>query len=308
MVGKNVEETLPYRNEIESLLALISMQFVKATDEEIDDAMQQALHIISELLKVDRSYVYLLSADGGTMKNVYEWCAAGIESYAALRQELPTFQFSWSMERLQNRDVIKFSRMEEVPGEAKEEYRGAWQAGTRSLLSVPLIHSGSVMGFVGFDAVRSERWWSGEEVRVLRILASLFASALARKRSTAKLRLSEERFRQAFEEGPVAMSLVDADGRYVQVNQAYCRLLGYTAEEVVGHPVGIFTHPEDLTSYWEPTQRVLRGEQSKLMGETRYRHKDGRFIWARVTGAGLHDRAGKGQYALTLPTASRRKS
>lgn len=303
-----IPEAFRYRNELESLLALISMQFVNATAEAIDDALQQALEIMGEFLRVDRSYVFLISPDGETMNNSYEWCAVGIEPQVAQRQGVSTSAFSWSMERLRNRDVIEFSRQEEIPAEAQGERREFQRAQTRSLLNVPLLHAGSVMGFLGFDTVRSERRWSPEESRILRILASLFASALTRKWNIRTLRLSEERFRLAFEEGPVAMCLVAPDGRYVQVNQAYGKLLGYSPDEIIGHPVGIFTHPEDLQVSRGSAERLLKGEISKLVVEARYRQKDGRFIWAQVTGSTLHDRAGNVRYALaTLEDITDRK-
>ena len=293
-----LEESLRYRNEIESLLALISMQFVNATADAIDDAMQQGLQIMGEALQVDRGYVFIVSPDGATMDNVHEWHAAGIEPQASHRQGQSTAAFSWTMDRLRNRDVVCFSRAEDIPAEAEQEREEFRRAGTRSSLNVPLLRAGSVMGLMGFESVRSEHPWSSEEIRSLRILGSLFAGSLTRKWNIGSLRMSEERFRLAFEEGPVAMCLVSPEGRYVHVNQAYCKLLGYTPEEVLGHPVGIFTHPEDYQIYCEPTQQVLRGELPKLLGEARYRHKDGRFIWARVTGAALHDRSGQVRYAL----------
>jgi PAS domain S-box-containing protein len=291
-------EPVSNRNEIESLLALISMQFVNAVPDAIDDAMQQALQIMGEALLVERGYVFVVSPDGTRMDNVREWCAAGIEPQASRRQGLSTRAFSWTMERLRNRDVVCFSRAEDIPVEARQEREEFQRAGVRSLLNVPLVRAGAVIGLMGFESVRIEHPWSTEEIRCLRILGSLFAGSLTRKWNIGSLRMSEERFRLAFEEGPVAMSLVSPEGRYVHVNEAYCKLLGYRPEEVIGRPMGIFTHPQDFQTYWAPTQQMLRGELPKLIGEARYRHKDGRFIWVRVTGAALHDRSGRVRYAL----------
>ena len=64
------------------------------------------------------------------------------------------------------------------------------------------------------------------------------ASAIARdigKRVQAerKLRESEERFREVFEHAPFGMCVAGLDGRFLQVNAAFCRMLGYSEQELL---------------------------------------------------------------------------
>ena len=55
----------------------------------------------------------------------------------------------------------------------------------------------------------------------------------------AALRESEERFRVTFEQAPIGVSLIDLDGRFLQVNDAYCRTVGRSREELLKlGPVG----------------------------------------------------------------------
>ena len=42
------------------------------------------------------------------------------------------------------------------------------------------------------------------------------------------------------------MALVDLDGRYMEVNTAFCEIVGYSAERLVGMTVDEITHPDDL--------------------------------------------------------------
>src|SRR5438094_2443877 len=65
------------------------------------------------------------------------------------------------------------------------------------------------------------------------------------KRSEEALRQSEERFRKAFEEGPVGIVLGSPDFRILKANRTLCRMLGYTEEELVGLRFVDITHPED---------------------------------------------------------------
>ena len=57
-----------------------------------------------------------------------------------------------------------------------------------------------------------------------------------RRRAEAALRASEERFEKAFRASPVPMTLsVIAPGRYIDVNDRFCALSGWTRDEAIGH-------------------------------------------------------------------------
>ena len=59
-----------------------------------------------------------------------------------------------------------------------------------------------------------------------------------RKRMEEALRASEVRFRSLFENSPVAYQSLDIAGRFIDVNQRLCDLLGYRADELLGRDFG----------------------------------------------------------------------
>ena len=82
------------------------------------------------------------------------------------------------------------------------------------------------------------------------------------------LRRSEERFRQGFDNAPIAMSLVDpASMRYVRVNDAFCTMVGRTREVLLELTVDDTSHPDD-----QPES-----------AERRYPRPDGTEVWASVS-------------------------
>jgi PAS domain S-box-containing protein len=105
---------------------------------------------------------------------------------------------------------------------------------------------------------------------------------------------SEERFRQLFEDSPVAMSISDDAGRFTQVNRAYGRLLGVEPKSLIGRTCESFTHPEDVPESAELTQQFLSGHIPSYTCEKRYCLDIGRTIWVRVT---VHRLALPGQTA-----------
>ena len=136
--------------------------------------------------------------------------------------------------------------------------------------------------------------------RVADLQAAAEAGTRDRQRTEAALRESEERFRRAFEEGPVGMCLIGWDRRYLQVNQAYARMLGYAREELLGRAVGEVIHADDVRSILLSVQRVLDGELTSFTSEVRYLRKNGSIVWGRVTGTAIRDREGHVMYGLGM--------
>ncbi len=106
-----------------------------------------------------------------------------------------------------------------------------------------------------------------------------------RYRSANKLRDSEALFRAAFSHSAIGVALVSLDGRWLQVNDAVCRILGYSEPELLSTTFQTVTHPEDLEANRVLLHRALVGEISHYEMDKRYIHKDGRIIWAQLTAA-----------------------
>ena len=99
-----------------------------------------------------------------------------------------------------------------------------------------------------------------------------------RKRAEAALRESEERFRCAFATSAVGMNIASLEGQFLQVNPAFCRMLGYTEPEILKLTFYQITHPQDLEEELEYTQQLLNGTLPYYHMKKRYLHKDGHII------------------------------
>ena len=107
----------------------------------------------------------------------------------------------------------------------------------------------------------------------------------AKEQTLAALMESEERFKSAFERSSIGMAIVGLDDTYLQVNQTLCRLLGYSAEEMVGFTTQSISHPDDLRNLRasrDNSSRLLSGAIDSFQVEKRYRHKQGHYFWAVV--------------------------
>ena len=100
-----------------------------------------------------------------------------------------------------------------------------------------------------------------------------------RKRTAEELRTSEAAFRGAFETAAHGMALVSPTGKWLQVNQALCDMLGYQASELLAVDFQTITHPDDLRADLALFRAVLAGELPSYMMEKRYFHKQGSIVW-----------------------------
>ncbi len=119
------------------------------------------------------------------------------------------------------------------------------------------------------------------------------------KRAEALVHASEEKFRYLFDNSTVAKSLTRPNGE-IEVNRAFCEMLGYTRDELVaGTMWQQLTHPDDVEASATIVASVLRGEASSARFVKRYIRKDGGIIWADVSTALRRTDDGEPEYFMT---------
>ncbi len=101
-------------------------------------------------------------------------------------------------------------------------------------------------------------------------------------RIRATLLESEQRFRFVFEHSPLGMSITGIDGS-LQVNQAFCAMLGYSHEELVNKNWRYISHNDDEQFTDSITSDLLSGKLDKATFEKRYIHKNCEIVYAEVS-------------------------
>jgi diguanylate cyclase (GGDEF)-like protein/PAS domain S-box-containing protein len=122
----------------------------------------------------------------------------------------------------------------------------------------------------------------------------------ARRRAEEALRASEARFRAVFTESAIGIGLADMEGRIVEGNPAFARMLGYTLMEFSGLNVNDFVLPEDAPGMWETYAALLQGELDCVRTQKRYRRKDGGLVWTNLTASLIRDADGTPRYTVAL--------
>ncbi|RAP36047.1 hypothetical protein B1207_10775 [Legionella quinlivanii] len=106
------------------------------------------------------------------------------------------------------------------------------------------------------------------------------------------LQTSESRFRHAFQDAATGIAITDLNGFFLQVNAAYCEMLGYSEEELYKMTFMDVTHPDDKSLSWEHCRSLL-AEQRGQTFEKRYITKTNQVIWTRLSISAPRDETGK---------------
>jgi PAS domain S-box-containing protein len=94
---------------------------------------------------------------------------------------------------------------------------------------------------------------------------------------------SEALFQEGFDRSPIGMALTDADsGRYLQVNDALCRLLGRSRDQLLQLRFSDVSHPADADLAEVGMRAMISGAAPDLDCEKRYVRPDGSVVWAAV--------------------------
>lgn len=94
----------------------------------------------------------------------------------------------------------------------------------------------------------------------------------------SRLREAQQRFRLAFDNAPIGMALVSPEGRFLEVNQSLCHIVGYPAGELLMKSFQDITHPADLDADLGYVRQMLAGTIRTYSMEKRYFHAAGHEV------------------------------
>ncbi|KGE03175.1 multi-sensor hybrid histidine kinase [Pseudohaliea rubra DSM 19751] len=179
-------ETL-YRPELQRLIVGLSMTMINAPLAELDRVMTDALGEVSRFVGADRGYRFDYDWERSETSNSHEWCAEGIEPQLEQLQHVPVSAIELWISSHQRGLPFLITSVHALPvGHPLREILEPQDI--KSLITLPMMQGEDCIGFIGFDAVRSERTWTEVETSLLTLLAQLFVNAEDRRRREAALR------------------------------------------------------------------------------------------------------------------------
>lgn len=151
-------------------------------------------------------------------------------------------------------------------------------------------------------------------------IASVFISGFSlllilmltnQRQAAASLARSQARFLATFNQAAVGIAHSNLNGKFLDVNQKFCDILGYTRDELLTRKFTDITHPDDVAENITYRNQVLSNPDSisSLRLEKRHIRKNGSVVWCLLSTSVVRDEAGKIDYlAAIIQDISERKN
>ena len=208
---------------------------------------------------------------------------------------------SESIREIYGREVPSFpeQRGTLLPAESWDKVQRAAQEAVRTGigydLQLPVIHGSGSMIWVNAkcEAVRD----ANGEISALR---GTVQDITERKRAQQALLESETRFRSTFEQAAVGIAHVSVDGRWLQVNDKLCEIVGYERQALLKLTFQDITYPPDLAADLVSVEQLLMGAIPNYRMEKRYVRRDGSLVWIDLTVSLVRTQDGEPDYLVAV--------
>lgn len=275
------ENELQARLQLEQTIATISTQFIQLPTTEISEGIRVALEQVGQFSGSDCTYVYQLTETKIGIQKLHEWKGAGFHTGMTPHCEYFALEtMPWLAGQLNQQKIIHFPSLDLIPAEAQSEREYLNTLGIQSLLIVPMVSQGELLGFVGFDGVQRSQTWSDSMITLLGLVGEMFANALHRSKIESEIQESQERFQQLADNINSVFWLTDPQtDSLLYVSSAYEEIFGQPPAPCAQNP-GTFgatiVHPEDHTQYMAALPKQVLGDFDE---EFRIIRPDGSTRW-----------------------------
>lgn len=168
-------------------LSGIAHGIAAATPDGLDTAIERGLCKLGQFAGIDRSFLIAFSADKQTFTMTHEWCSTGIHAQIDYFVNLPISVFPWTAHQLLAGKYVATHHLDDYPEEAEQERQICISEGIQSIIFLPLLSRGEVIGTIGFDAIRTTCRWTPTLIRVLETAGALFSASLEQRRADTEL-------------------------------------------------------------------------------------------------------------------------
>jgi PAS domain S-box-containing protein len=271
---RRAQDSLAERLRFETLLSEISASLITLPAWDLDREMGQALRRIVEELGLDRATLAEVDERPDRVRIAQRWERAGMQPIPA---SVEATAFPWMASRLGRRQVLRFSRLEELPEEATTDRQTLLAMGTRAVALIPLTVEGTVVGVLTF-ASRREREWPPDVMHRLQLLGEVFANALARRRAATAVKESESRFRVMADSAPLMVWLSGPDGRRTYFNRRWLDFAGRPPAVELGEGWTEGIHPDDRVACLQSIRDAATAHRPLTL-EYRLQRGGGEYRW-----------------------------
>jgi len=254
-------------------------ELVRTPAAELDNAITRVLGRMGQICAADRAYIFKFR-DKDVFDNTHEWVTEGVAPMRACLQGL-------SMRKLANwRNTLEADRCIHIPSvpdmadDAPEKAAFVAQ-GIKSLLVVPIIDEGKLVGMAGIDRTQSMAAFSDDEIRMQRAVADVIQSALVRQEAVQNLERTRDKLELTLAALPDLLVEVDHQGIYRACHHETPFSWAPDPQAAVGKPIEAVLRPEIAAERRRMMADVANGK--KIIRVEQQLHLDDPQSWVEVS-------------------------
>ncbi|MCK8603435.1 sigma 54-interacting transcriptional regulator [Syntrophobacteraceae bacterium DRH4] len=212
------ESELERELRFEEMLSALSVRFVNLPPDQVGPEIRRNLETIARQLEVDRVSVFEISADTQMLIAFHYYTNSDI---AAPPSKVDWTGLTWGRQKIYNGEMVIFSHIDELPAEAGVEKDYFRSQGVQSAVVIPLVAGQLTLGVLTMAMLRHRREWRDSLIRRFKLVAAVFANAIARKRSDEALIESKQFKRSVLDSLKYLLAVADSEGNILDVNESW---------------------------------------------------------------------------------------
>lgn len=238
-----MEAEIEHRTRLNNLLMELATRFINIPYKKVEDEINRAIAEMGEFTQSDRVYIFDYDYEKDIQINTYEWCSEGTSPEIDNLKAVPNSAIPEWVAAHQRGEPTQIKKLSDLP--ASSNLRQILEPQSiQSLITIPLMHEGNCLGYIGFDAVKQEKTWTEDEISLLQMFAQLLTNLKIKSGIEGALITREEQFRQLLNDLPDIV-LVHQNESIVYANKAALDEVGYNLEDFTGKNIMDFVLEED---------------------------------------------------------------
>jgi PAS domain S-box-containing protein len=182
---KKVERERQALIAFQQIVAELSARFINLETDEIELEIERALKTASIYAGADACSVWMFDTKRSTASKTFGWPTNELDEG---NQDVPIDRFPWIFSRLLNNETVVVSGRGDVPPDAEDMHFLLDSMVMASILAVPLVSEGYVIGSISVYMQKAERAWADDLIPLLKIIGDIIVNALERKRAEENIR------------------------------------------------------------------------------------------------------------------------
>ena len=228
---REIREKIAQEKKLQDVLLRMASKYINPDSLDKDLIINSSLQEIGNFVNADRAYIFEYDFINKTTSNTYEWCSENISPEIENQQNIPISQIPEWLKAYKNKEAVRpYMGVNGLRANLKPQE-------IKSSITLPMINSGRLIGFIGFDSVLNKKKYSKKEEDLLLRYSVIVMNIGLRQKYESELINQKERFHRIIRSIDLGLIEVDKTFTVVFANESFLRFYNYNWSDLVGRNI-----------------------------------------------------------------------